>query len=113
MSNIKLWVFLPPLSILVAAAIFSLVDVTSFLSWATYINNWLLDYFGWLYSLSTLFFLIICTWVYVSPIGQLRIGGKEAVPFLTRWRCFYFPNHHYCHWYFILGFCRAIWYHLH
>jgi choline/carnitine/betaine transport len=88
MSKIKPWVFYPPLSILVAVAVFSFIDIQHFLSWATYINDWLLNHFGWLYSVSTLFFLILCAWVYISPVGKVRIGGEDAVPLLTRWRWF-------------------------
>ncbi len=88
MSNLRRWVFFPPFLVLCAATIYSLVDVEGFLKNATFLNDWILAKFGWLYAIATFSFLIICIWVYFSPIAKVRIGGKEATPFLSKWRWF-------------------------
>ncbi len=88
MLKLRRWVFFPPFFVLLGATIYSLVNVESFLQQVTLLNNWILDKFGWLYALGTLFFLLICVWVYFSPIAKIRIGGTEANPILTRWRWF-------------------------
>ena len=65
-----------------------LVDSQGFINHATLLNNFLLDKFGWLYSISTLTFLGIIVWIYFSPIAKVRIGGANAKPLLTKWRWF-------------------------
>ncbi|MEM6700150.1 MAG: BCCT family transporter, partial [Bacteroidota bacterium] len=81
-------VFLPPFLILLAGCIYSFVDAESFLVQMKFLNQWILDRFGWLYSISTFVFLLICIVVYFSPLAKVRIGGKSAKPILTRWRWF-------------------------
>lgn len=88
MSTLRRWVFFPPFIVLCAATIYSLVDVEGFLAYATILNDWILNKFGWLYAVATFGFLIICIWVYFSPIAKVRIGGDEAKPFLSKWRWF-------------------------
>ena len=88
MRNLKHGVFWPPFLILLVSVIYSLHDSTDFITKATAINSFLLDKFGWLYSISTLLFLGIIVWIYFSPMAKVRIGGKEAQPFLTKWRWF-------------------------
>lgn len=88
MRNLKYSVFLPPFFILLASVIYSLVDSDGFTKNATLLNSFLLDKFGWLYSISTFIFLGIIIWVYFSPLARVRIGGKTAQPILTKWRWF-------------------------
>lgn len=88
MRNIKHTVFWPPFLILIISVIYSLVDSDRFMQNATFLNSFLLDKFGWLYSLSTLGFLAVVVWIYFSPIAKIRIGGKDAKPFLTKWKWF-------------------------
>lgn len=88
MRKIKPLVFWPPFLVLVCSTIYSLVDGEGFLQNATQLNDFLLDHFGWLYSLAALSFLALCIWVYFSPIAHLRIGGAQAKPILSKWRWF-------------------------
>lgn len=88
MKRLKPWVFWPPFLFLIGSAGYSLVDADGFITNARGLNNWILDRFGWLYSLSALSFLVLCIWVYFSPIAHLRIGGAAAKPMLTKWRWF-------------------------
>ena len=88
MRNIKHGVFWPPFLVLIASVIYSLVDSEGFMQNATTVNSFLLDKFGWLYSISTLGFFAIVIWIYFSPLAKVRIGGKAAKPFLTKWKWF-------------------------
>ncbi|GAB4424216.1 MAG: BCCT family transporter [Bacteroidia bacterium] len=88
MRDLKHPVFWPPFLVLLFSAVYSLVDVEGFLRQAATLNSWLLDSFGWIYAAGTLFFLGLCVWVYVSPVGRLTIGGRGARPILTRWQWF-------------------------
>lgn len=88
MQNLKHSVFWPPFLILLLSVFYSLVDAEGFIQNATGINNFLLDKFGWLYSISTLTFFTVVLWTYFSPIAQIRIGGKTAKPLLTKWKWF-------------------------
>ncbi len=88
MRNLKHPVFWPPFLILIASVSYSLIDSEGFIKNASALNSFLLDKFGWLYSISTLGFFGIVVWIYFSPIAKVRIGGKNAKPFLTKWRWF-------------------------
>jgi choline-glycine betaine transporter len=68
--------------------VYSLVDAQGFLSEVKKMNDWVLYHFGWLFSAGTLFFFLLCVWIYFSPIAKVKIGGKHAVPVLTRWEWF-------------------------
>ncbi|MFT7017845.1 MAG: choline-glycine betaine transporter [Cyclobacteriaceae bacterium] len=70
------------------ALIYSLVDADGFLSSTVKINDFILDHFGWLFSAGTALMLGSCIFILFHPLGRVRIGGKDAVPFLTRWRWF-------------------------
>ncbi|MEM0993023.1 MAG: BCCT family transporter, partial [Bacteroidota bacterium] len=88
MSRLRPWVFFPPFMVLLAACLYSFVDKDAFLEHASFLNDWILQYFGWLYSYATFSFVIICVVVYFSPLAKIRIGGKNAKPMLSRWRWF-------------------------
>jgi glycine betaine transporter len=88
MKELKHEVFWIPFLFLTASAIYSLIDVENFLYLTKTANDWILNYFGWLFSLSTLFFLGIVVTIYFSPLGKVRIGGKDASPILNKWRWF-------------------------
>lgn len=81
-------VFWPTLAILLAAVIASYVDLDAFLATTTALNQIVLDHFSWLFSLSSLYLLILALIVYFSPLGRIRIGGENATPLLSRWRWF-------------------------
>lgn len=87
-AKFKSKVFFLPFTLLVFTIIASLYDSKVFLKTVTSINNWILQYFGWLFSFATILFLILCIWVYFSPLAKIRIGGKKAKPILTRWQWF-------------------------
>lgn len=81
-------VFFPPLLILLGTVGYSLYAPNAFLSTVQAANNWVLHNFGGLFSWATFAFLLILLVVYFSPIAQLRIGGKDSQPLLSKWRWF-------------------------
>lgn len=74
-----------PLSIFGAMVILSLWDPQSFLQSATRLNNWVLSIFSNAFALSAFIFVLICIWAAFSPLGRVKIGGKNAEPLLSRW----------------------------
>ncbi|MDP5007770.1 MAG: BCCT family transporter, partial [Glaciimonas sp.] len=81
-------VFWPTFLLLIAALAMSILDLQGMLTVAGGINSWILSHFSWLFSLTSLGMLLLCVWVYFSPIGKVKIGGTDAVPLLTRSRWF-------------------------
>lgn len=43
---------------------------------------------GWFISLSMLFFMGVCVFVILSPIGNIRLGGPNAKPKMSTWQWF-------------------------
>ena len=87
-KNLRHFVFWPAFGLLSFALIFSLIDNAGFLALMKNLNANLLQYFGWLFSISTLLMVFVCVFLWFSPIGKIRIGGKDAKPLLSRWRWF-------------------------
>lgn len=81
-------VFWPPVVLLLLALLFSLVDFDGFHAWATTANNWILTRFDWLFSLASFAAVLLVTWVAISPLGKVRVGGPKAKPILKRWNWF-------------------------
>ena len=88
MQKLRKTVFFPPFLLLLISALLSLYFPEQFLKIASGINTWILQHFDWLFSWSTLFFLVILGVTYFSPLSKIKIGGKEAKPLLTRWQWF-------------------------
>ncbi len=81
-------VFWPPFLLLIAASASSLLFPDKFHERVSLVNDWILDRFDWLFSYTSFFMVILCIAILFSPIGKMRIGGKEAKPLLNRWRWF-------------------------
>lgn len=82
MKNIRHFVFWPPFLFLIAAAVLSFTNREAFIQGTTAANDWLIENVGWLFSLSGLLMLVVVIAVYFSPLGKVRIGGKNAKPIL-------------------------------
>ena len=81
-------VFWPPFILLALAAFAVYRDSAKFLKDTTLANVWILDRFGWLFSVGSFVMVGVCIWIYFSPLAAYRIGGPDAKPILTRWRWF-------------------------
>ncbi|MEQ9301867.1 MAG: BCCT family transporter [Cyclobacteriaceae bacterium] len=87
-AKLRHQVFWPPFVLLLAALIYSIADSSEFLATTVSINSFILDNFGWLFSAGTTLMLLTCLFMSFHPIGNLKIGGLDAQPFLTKWRWF-------------------------
>jgi choline-glycine betaine transporter len=82
--KIRKAVFGIPVFLLLLTIAFSLFDGAVFLSMAKSANQWILDYFGWLYAGAALIGFLLVLAVYFSPLGSLIIGGKGAEPLVNK-----------------------------
>ncbi|MEQ8748811.1 MAG: BCCT family transporter, partial [Amphiplicatus sp.] len=80
--------FWTPALVLILALGASLVDFDGFLAAATAANGWILDHFGWLFSVATFAAVVLIAFVFASPLGAARIGGEGAKPILSSWSWF-------------------------
>lgn len=86
--RLRLSVLLPPLLPLIGCAAYALWDAQGLVDHAKSWSDWIQDHFDWLFSWSIFGCLLIVGLVYFSPVGKIKIGGKDAVPVLSRWRWF-------------------------
>ena len=87
-KKLRLPVFLPPFFLLIISLILSLTNRAQFLEKANQINSFIIENFGFLFELEAFLLVVTCIVILMSPIGSLRIGGKNAQPLLTKWRWF-------------------------
>ncbi len=80
--------FWPPFLLLIITIGFSLYDEVRFMAIADSLNQWILTNFSWLFSWTALLILGVLLTIYFLPVANLRIGGKDAQPILSRWRWF-------------------------
>ncbi len=88
MTRLRPFVFWPPFLVLIAVCGFSLLDPLAMIAVIAELNSRMMGTFGWLFSVGALVFFLLCLVVYFSPLAKIRIGGKAAVPLLTKWRWF-------------------------
>ncbi|OAL59296.1 MULTISPECIES: BCCT family transporter [unclassified Halomonas] len=81
-------VFWPTFLVLFAAVIASYINLDAFLAVASGLNTAILNNFSWLFSIGSLYLLVMAVIVYFSPIGHVRIGGPSAKPLLSPLRWF-------------------------
>jgi choline-glycine betaine transporter len=86
-KSLRPLVFWPTFLVLLAAVIASYINLEAFLAVTSALNDAILTNFSWLFSLGSLYLLVMAVIVYFSPLGQLRIGGPHAKPILSpiRW----------------------------
>lgn len=87
-TNLRPLVFWPTFLLLMIALLASYLDLDTFLATTKSLNSAILDNFSWLFSLGSLYLLVLAVVVYFSPLGKIRIGGDQAEPLLSRWRWF-------------------------
>ncbi|WP_028308972.1 BCCT family transporter [Desulfitibacter alkalitolerans] len=87
-SSIKPLVFWPPFLLLLGAVIFSFVNEAGFAAMTTGANNWLIENFGWAFSMTGFLMVLIVLVIYFSPFAKVKIGGSKAKPLLNKWQWF-------------------------
>ncbi|HHY42068.1 MAG TPA: BCCT family transporter [Thermoanaerobacterales bacterium] len=83
MQKIRHLVFWPPILLLIGAVVLSFMNFDAFTAIVTGANDWIIQNFGWLFSLTAVVVLGICVWICFSPFGNVRIGGPDAKPIMT------------------------------
>lgn len=87
-NSIKPLVFWPPFLLLLGAVIFSFVNEAGFAAMTTNANNWLIENFGWAFSMTGFLMVLIVLVIYFSPFAKVKIGGSKAKPLLNTWQWF-------------------------
>ncbi len=77
-----------PFGVLFLGIIANLVDEEGTQAVILNMNNWVIDEFGWLLSISSVLFVLTCVVAYFSAIGHVRIGGEGAKPLLSKFNWF-------------------------
>lgn len=88
MKKIKPVAFWPPVVLFVAACIYNFTDNDGFSYMINAANTWLMTNFAWAFCLGVLFMLGVVLFVMFSKFGNVRIGGRNAVPMLDNARYF-------------------------
>lgn len=87
-KHLRPLVFFPTFFILVSALILSLVDLEQFTAVTSALNSNVLDLFSWLFSLGSFYLLVLVGLTYFSKLGNIRIGGENSTPRITKPRWF-------------------------
>lgn len=87
-SQVRVTVLLVPMAVLLSGVLASLVAPTGFLTSVTAANNWILKYFSTGFNLGSFAFVLTLVWVWFSPLGNVKIGGENAAPILSKWNWF-------------------------
>lgn len=87
-TSLRPFVIFVPMSIFIAAAMASLVDLDGFFAFAKAMNDWILATFSNVISWAVFGFVLTSFGVLVSPLGKVTIGGVGAKPILKPWSWF-------------------------
>ncbi len=88
LKSLRPLVFFPTFLILVSALILSLVDLEHFTAVTGALNSKVLELFSWLFSLGSFYLLVLVVITYFSKLGDIRIGGENSTPLITKPRWF-------------------------
>jgi len=77
-TKIRPLVFWPSFILLIAAVIFSLVNLKTFADTLSKVTVWSMGFFGAGYELLTVVMMFVCIAVCLLPFGRVKIGGSEA-----------------------------------
>jgi len=86
--SLRRFVIFVPMSIFIAAAAASLIDLDGFFAFAKAINDWILATFSTVISWAVFGFVLTSFGVMLSPLGRVTIGGEGAKPILKPWSWF-------------------------
>ncbi len=76
------------MALLLSALAASLIDFDRFHVSVSRANQWILANFDWLFSYASFAAVLLLIYVCFSPMGNIRIGGPDAKPILSRWNWF-------------------------
>ncbi len=81
-------VILVPVCIFVALIVIGIVEPTTFLRILNTVYSTLMINGGWLSALGTLLFVVFMILLLIHPVGNIRLGGKDAEPEYSLWNWF-------------------------
>ncbi len=85
LNHIAFW---PPFLLLLGAVVLNFTSKESFEKVTQEANAWILTNFGWLFTVCAFACVVLCIWVFFSKFGEVRLGGKDAKPLMSRWNWF-------------------------
>ncbi|MEL6686016.1 MAG: BCCT family transporter [Pseudomonadota bacterium] len=83
--GLRRFVFGAPLMVFGVLIVTSLFIPDQFLAVTSAINTQILDRLIYGFAGATFIFVLTCLWAAFSPLGSIRIGGKDAKPILSKW----------------------------
>ena len=83
-NKIRPVVFYPAFILLTLAIILNFINYDAFLSVTTAAKDFMTVQCGWMFSLAGVACLIAVVFIYLSPLGNVRLGGEKAKPVLNR-----------------------------
>ena len=83
--GIRLGVTLIPTAIFVALIVLGFLNSSSFMAILWDLFTKIMVNFGWLINLGCLSFVAFMVILVVTPLGNIRFGGKDTKPEYTRW----------------------------
>ena len=81
-------VFWPPFLLLVAAVFLNVTSPEKFETIITDANGWVLNNFGWLFTVCAFMAVMLCVLICFSQFANVRIGGMQAKPLMSYWNWF-------------------------
>ncbi len=88
LKNVNNKILWPAIILLTAIVVLSFVNNDAFQLVMNSATNWVLMSFGGMFSFVAMLCIITLVIVYLSPFGNIRIGGKNATPDMNTWSWF-------------------------
>ena len=85
-SDIRFAVFLPPFLLMALAIIGILFSPDHFFSISNTINQWILDRFSWLFSVTSFIVVLTCVFILLTPFSNKKLGPEGTQPLLRPWQ---------------------------
>jgi len=84
LGKIRPFVFFPAFILLILTIILNLVNGDAFLRITTLAKDFMVIDMGWMFSIVGIGCVIVIGLAYFSPLGNVRLGGKNAKPMLKK-----------------------------
>ena len=88
MHNIKPLTFWPSAIFLFLTLMVSWLDAQTFVNLTSNLNGQIIEHLPFAFTLSAFAMVLICAYIFVSPVGKVRIGGENAQPILSPFKWF-------------------------
>lgn len=84
LRKIRPFVFFPAFILLILTIVLNFVNYEAFLSITTLAKDFMVIDMGWVFSIVGVMCVIVIVLAYFSPLGDVRLGGKNAKPMLKK-----------------------------